>query len=130
MAVPTFNIPSQTEWTLNTIVNEDVGTTPTPQRTKTQYFSDIDKMLATWQIANKKEAMIETEKYANSKWIQYEWISYDELFKSNAPEVKVEQIEEDLSGLDIWVKAGRAISETAKGFKFWICIKVVDVVRA
>ena len=135
MAVPTFNIPSQTEWTLNTIVNEDVGTIPTPQRTKTQFFSDIDKMLATWQFADKKDAMIETAKYANSKWIQYEWISYDELFKSNAPEVKAEQIEEgttqwflestaDIVTQDIpkaieqvW-EFGSLISETAQDFKF------------
>ncbi len=128
MAVPTFNIPSESQNSLSKIVEQENSVTQKETtRTKNDFFSDVQKMIDTWNFADQNEAILETAKYANSKGVQYEGINYDELFQSTTKPVEepTQEPEEEKSTFlwldgtfDTWVKAWTAISDTAQKFKF------------
>lgn len=122
MSVPTFNIPSQTENNLKNIVNDNNYNTQNnqPQRTKDDFFSDVKKMIDSWNFSNKQEAILETAKYANSKWVQYEWVDYNQIFQSYWNKQKqIQEPEQDVSGFDIWVSAWKLLSGAGRDIKVW-----------
>lgn len=122
MSVPTFNIPSQTEKNLKNIVNDNNINIQNnqPQRTKEDFFSDVKKMIDSWNFSNRQEAILETAKYANSKWVQYEWIDYNQIFQSYWNKQKqIKEPEQDVSGFDIWVSAWKWLSEAGRDIKVW-----------
>lgn len=119
MAVPTFNIPSQSETSLKWIVNEDFQ----PEKTikpQTDFFKKVDAFVASGKFATEEEAFQETAKAAIHFWDEYENIDLESIItpKEVIEEQQIQEPEEDVSGLDVWVKAWQAISETAKKFKF------------
>lgn len=121
MTVPTFNIPNQTESKMKSIINNWFQNEK-QIKTQNDFFKKVDAFVASWRFETEEQAFQEVAKSALHFWDEFEWIDLQAIVQPKEIEVEtqeqIQEPEEEISGLDIWVKTWQAISETAQKFKF------------